>query len=158
MGMVDEDYLAHPDEEDIGAWWRRQFAGAASGAANPLGLTGRALKKAAEYAPDYISPEKADLFDRQTRENMREARTAAGMGAGVPLGFLGGFGGTAALGARMGLGLFPMSFLTRNAATAIPPSIAAGGQFGSIVDDYFRDEGDDLRMRQAQGRYRTGGY
>jgi len=151
--MADEDYLANPEPEDIGAWWRRQFAGAASGFANPLGMSGLAAKQVAKLAPSVISPEKADLFDRQTRENMRRARSAAGLGAGAPLALAGGMGAGAYMGARYGVGL-PLSYLFRQALPAIPVGMSSGMQAGSIWDDIAGDTGPP----DAQARYRRGGY
>jgi len=150
---TDEDYLAHPEEEDIGAWWKRQAAGAASGFANPLGISGAVLKQAAKVAPSVISPEKADQWDRETKENMSRARSAAGLGAGAPLAFAGGMGAGAYMGARYGVAL-PLWYLARHALPAVPVGTSAGWQAGRIWDDFAGDTGPP----DAQARYRRGGY
>ena len=148
MGIAD-DYLASPPEEEYASKsLGRQLSGFGAGLMNPLGISGWALKQAAPYVghlPYVPNEAQADLFDRRTKEMMRAAPIASGIGAGVPLGAT---LGPAAIMARFG-GMLPLSYLAGEALPAVPMGMGVGGGIGRFLEPYEPPD--------AQAMYRRGG-
>lgn len=147
---ADEDYLAQEKEPEApGKTFARYARGFAGGLTNPLGISGFILKSLA--ARGYgMTPGRADLFDRKTKEDMRAAPAMAGFGAGAPLGAIAGPAAIGLMGARAGLGLLPLSFMLQQGKTGPLMGMGAGAQLGNIFNPYEPPD--------AQAQYRTGGY